>query len=233
MPQPPAHPNRLLAAISQKSRKHLLSSSSEVLLASKTILHEPAVRPSHAFFFTSGLASILAVTTVGLAAEVASVGRDGFIGSLHLIGPADVPTHCRMQLTGAAIRIPFDHLQKTFQQDEDVHTRVLEFVQAQAHSLSQLAGCHRIHGASQRLTRWLLSAQNLTESSTIEITQEVLGEILGTKRVTIVAAAGELQRAKLIEYRRGHIHILNRNRLEALACDCYSTIKEIHERLYL
>lgn len=232
MPQPSTHPNRLLAAISQKSRKHLLSTSTEVLLASKTVLHEPKAKPTHALFLTSGLASVLAVTTMGMAAEVASVGREGFVGSLHLIGPAEVPTHCRMQLAGAAVLIPFDHLQKTFQQYEDVHSRILEFVQAQAHSLSQLAGCHRIHGASQRLTRWLLTAQRLAESSTIDITQEVLSELLGTKRVTIAAAAGELQRAKLIEYRRGHIHILSRSGLEARACDCYSTVKAIHQGLY-
>lgn len=227
-----SHPNRLLAAISQKSRKRLLSSSSEVTLDAKTILHEAAIRPSHALFLTSGLASVLAVTTVGLATEVAVVGREGFVGSLHLIGPADAPTHCRMQLAGAAIRIPFEHLQRSFQQDEDVHRRVLEFVQAQAHGLSQLAGCHRVHDASQRLTRWLLTAQHVTESSTIDITQEELSQILGTQRVTIAAAAGELQKAKYIEYRRGHIHILNRKALQRLACDCYATMKAMHEGLY-
>ena len=226
------HPNRLLAAIPQKSRKHLLSVSTEVELASRTVLHEPGSKPAHAFFLTSGLASILAVTTAGLASEIGMVGREGFIGSLHLIGPVDAPTHCRMQLTGAAVRIPLGHLQKAFQQDEAIHRRVLEFVQAQAHGLSQVAGCHRIHTAAQRLTRWLLTAQDLTESSTIDITQEELSEILGTKRVTIAAAAGELQRAKLIEYRRGHIHIRERNELEALACDCYSTVRELHQGLY-
>jgi CRP-like cAMP-binding protein len=232
MPPPPPHPNRLLAAISQKSRKRLLSTSCEVQLGSKTVLHEPRSRPSHAFFLTSGLASVLAVTTVGLASEVGVVGREGFSGSLHLIGPVDTPTHCRMQIAGAAVRIPFDHLQKAFQQDEDVHRRILEFVQVHTHTLSQVAGCHRIHGASQRLTRWLLTAQDLTESSTIDITQEVLSEILGTERATVVAVAGGLQRERLIEYRRGHIHILNRKGLEAVACDCYSTVRELHEGLY-
>ena len=230
---PQSHPNRLLAAISQKSRKYLLSTSSEVELGPKTVLHESRARPSHAFFLTSGLASVLAVTTVGLASEVGVVGREGFTGSLHLIGPVDTPTHCRMQLAGAAVRIPFDHLQKAFQQDDNVHRRILEFVQVHTHILSQVAGCHRIHGASQRLTRWLLTAQDLTASATIDITQEVLSEILGTKRVTIAAVAGGLQRDKLIEYRRGHIHILNRKGLEAVACDCYSTVKELHEGLYL
>ena len=100
------------------------------------------------------------------------------------------------------------------------------------HTLSQVAGCHRIHGASQRLTRWLLTAQDLTESSTIDITQEILSEILGTKRVTIAAAAGGLQHDKLIEYKRGHIHIANRKGLEAVACDCYSTVRELNEGLY-
>ena len=232
MHQPSPHPNRLLAAISHKSRKHLLSSSSEVQLAAKTILHEPKARPSHALFLTSGLASVLAVTKPGSANEVAALGREGFIGSLHLIGPADVPTHCRMQLAGAAVRVPLDHLQKAFQEYEDVHSRVLEFIQVQVHGLSQVAGCHRMHDASQRLTRWLLTAQHLTESSIIDITQEELSEILGTQRVTIAAAAGDLQRAKLIEYRRGHIHILNRKGLKAIACDCYSTIKALHEGLY-
>lgn len=232
MPRPQPHRNRLLAAISQKSRTHLLSTSSEVLLASKTVLHESQSRPSHAFFLTSGLASILAVTTVGPATEIGMVGREGLIGGLHLIGPVDAPTHCRMQVAGAAMRVPFDHLQRAFEQDKEVHRRVLEFVQVQTHGLSQLAGCHRIHGASQRLTRWLLTAQNLTESSTIDITQEVLSQMLGTQRITIAAVAGELQRKKLIEYRRGHIRILKRSELEALACDCYSTIKELHKGLY-
>ncbi len=198
-----------------------------------SVLHEAKSRPSHAFFLTSGLASILAVTTVGLAAEVGVVGREGFVGSLHLIGPLDTPTHCRMQITGAAVRIPFDHLQQAFDEDAKFHSRILEYVQAQAHGLSQLAGCHRIHEASQRLTRWLLTAQDLTESATIDMTQEILSELLGTKRVTIAAAAGKLQREELIEYSRGHIHILNRKKLEALACDCYPTIRQIHEGLYL
>lgn len=210
----------------------MLSTSSEVQLPPQTVLHEPKSRPSHAFFLTSGLASVLAVTTVGIASEVGVLGREGFTGSLHLIGPVDTPTHCRMQLAGSAVRIPFDHLLKAFQQDEDLHRRILEFVQAHTHTLSQVAGCHRIHGASQRLTRWLLTAQDLTESSTIDITQEVLSEILGTERVTIAAVAGGLQRGKLIEYRRGHIRISNRKGLEAVACDCYSVVRELHEGLY-
>ena len=128
MPQPPQHRNRPLAAISQKSRKQLLSSATEALIAAKTILHEPGVRPFHALFLTSGLASILAVTTVGLAAEVGAVGREGFIGSLHPIGPTDGPTHCRRQLAGSAVRIPFDHPEKAFRQEDDVRRRVLKYV---------------------------------------------------------------------------------------------------------
>ena len=232
MSKSPPHRNHLLAAIPQKSRTHLLANSSEVQLSAASILHESKSRPSHAFFLTSGLASLLAVTTVGLAAEVGVVGREGFVGSLHLIGPADTPTHCRMQIAGAALRVPFKHLQQAFDDDEKFHQRILEYVQYQAHCLSQLSGCHRTHEASQRLTRWLLTAQDLTESSTIDITQEILSELLGTERVTIAAAAGKLQRAELIEYRRGHIRILDRKKLEAVACDCYSTIRAFHGGLY-
>ena len=226
------HPNRLLAAISPKSRKHLLAESTEVVLVSSHVLHEPALRPDYAFFLTSGLASVLAVTEDGLASEVAVVGREGFIGSLHLIGPTPAPTHCRMQLAGAAVRVPFEHLEEAFHLSEDLHTRILEFVQAQAHTISQIANCHRTHSASQRLTRWLLSAQDRIESSMIDITQETLSEILGTKRVTIAAAAGELKRRKMIRYKRGHINIVNPKALETMACDCYGLTKKLHRELY-
>jgi CRP-like cAMP-binding protein len=192
--------------------------------SSKTVLHEPMAQPAHAFFLPSGLASVHAVTTVGLNTEVAVVGRGGIIGSLHLIGPANVPTHAGCNLPGRRCAFPWDHVQKSFERDQDVHVRILEYVQAHAHSLSRVAGCHRIHGASQRLIRWLLSAPDLTKSSTIEITQEVLSEILGTKRVTIVAVAGKLQREKLLEYRRGRIHILDRRGLDKSAYDCCSTV---------
>lgn len=232
MHRPPAHRNRLLAAIPHRSRKRLLSNATEVELPPSTVLHEPQSRPEHAFFLTSGLASVLAVTTEGVAAEVGAVGREGFTGSLHLIGPVDAPTHCRMQLKGAAVRIPFDHLQAAFEEDDHLHRSVLELVQAQTHHLSQLAGCHRTHSAPQRLTRWLLTAQKFTGSAQIDITQEVLSELLGTRRVTIAAAAGTLQRQKLIEYTRGHLRILNRKGLEAITCECYATLKSLHTGLY-
>lgn len=232
MPKRLPHRNHLLAAIPQKSRRLLLEHSSEVQLDAASVLHDAKTRPSHAFFLTSGLASILAMTTVGLAAEVGVVGREGFVGSLHLIGPADPPTHCRMQIAGAALRVPFKQLQQAFDEDERFHRRILEYVQFQAHRLSQVAGCHRTHEASQRLSRWLLTAQDLTESSTLDITQEALSELLGTERVTIAAAAGKLQKEQMIEYRRGHIRIVNRKKLELVACDCYSTIREFHRGLY-
>jgi hypothetical protein len=109
---------------------------------------------------------------------------------------------------------------------------VLEFVQEQAVSLSQLAGCNRLHGNEERLARWLLMAQDRTHSDTLNFTQEFLAMMLGARRTTVTLIAGVLQRQGLIRYQRGKVKILDRANLEAASCDCYKITKELYASLY-
>jgi hypothetical protein len=96
----------------------------------------------------------------------------------------------------------------------------------------QLAGCHRLHEAEERLSRWLLMAQDRTQSDVLNFTQEFLGMMLGTRRTTVTIIAGILQRSGLVEYSRGRVRILNRENLEAAACDCYQVTKQLYDGLY-
>jgi hypothetical protein len=109
---------------------------------------------------------------------------------------------------------------------------VLEFVQEQAVSLGQLAGCNRLHGNEERLARWLLMAQDRTHSDTLNFTQEFLAMMLGARRTTVTLIAGVLQRQGLIRYQRGKVKILDRGGLEEAACDCYRIAKELYVSLY-
>src|SRR3954452_7167449 len=100
-------------------------------------------------------------------------------------------------------------------------------MQAQTLILSQLVACNRLHEVEERLARWLLMLQDRVQENVFHITQEFLAEMLGSRRTTVTMAAGALQRVGLIEYQRGQVHILDRERLQAAACECYPVIHRL------
>ncbi len=224
--------NLFLSSLSAQNCELLLSHSTSLVLPLGTVLYEAETIPSYAYFLTSGIASVVTTLVEGGTAEVGIIGHEGVVGSLHLLGPGRVPTRCFMQLAGTAIRIPLPELQKAFQSSEEIRGRMLEFVQEQALTLSQVAGCNRLHGAEERLARWLLTVQDRIESDVLKLTQEFLAQMLGAQRTTVTMAAGALQRSGLIEYRHGQVKIMDRDKLEMAACDCYQVTKHLFAGLY-
>ena len=93
-------------------------------------------------------------------------------------------------------------------------------------TLSQVAGCNRLHDLGERLAKWLLMCQDRLESNLIPLTHEFLAQMLGTGRSSVTIAAGILQRAGLVHYSRGTVTILDRAGLEDAACECYAAINE-------
>jgi CRP-like cAMP-binding protein len=230
MPSSPG--NLFLASLSANTRDSLLARSTAVILPLRTVLYEGEIVPDHAYFLTSGIASVVTTMVDGGTAEVGVVGSEGLLGSIHILGSASVQTLCFMQVEGTAIRIPLPDLLKSFRTSEEVRDRVLEFVQYHVLSLSQIAGCNRLHGAEERLARWLLMVHDRMHSDTLNLTQEFLAEMLGAQRTTVTLVAGILQKSGLIEYRRGHVKIVNRQKLEEAACDCYRITRRLYEGLY-
>ncbi len=226
------HTNLFLESLSPESRNALLRLCAEVDLPLRKPLYEPGDTPPYAYFMTSGIASVVAMMEDGGMAEVGLIGREGVVGSFQLLGPAKVSTRCFIQLEATALRIRFADLVHIFRTSEEIRDRVLEFVQEQAVSLGQLAGCNRLHGNEERLARWLLMAQDRTHSDTLNFTQEFLAMMLGARRTTVTLIAGVLQRQGLIRYQRGKVKILDRPNLEAAACDCYRIAKELYASLY-
>jgi Crp-like helix-turn-helix domain len=126
----------------------------------------------------------------------------------------------------------FAVLQAAFDSSDEIRKRILEFVQEQAIMTGQIAGCNRLHGAEERLVRWLLMAQDRTHTDILKFTHEYLAEMIGTQRTTMTVLAGDLQARGLISYSRGSIRILNREALEAITCDCYAISKRLYTNLY-
>jgi CRP-like cAMP-binding protein len=226
------HQNLFLESLSRESRSLLVRLCAEVDLPLRKSLYEPGIVPPYAYFMTSGIASVVAMMENGGMAEVGLIGREGVVGSFHLLGPAKVSTSCFIQLEATALRIRFTDLANLFRTNEEVRERLLEFVQEQAVSLSQLAGCNRLHDNEERLARWLLMAQDRTQTDTLNFTQEFLAMMLGSRRTTVTLIAGVLQRGGLIKYQRGKVKIIDRAALEAASCDCYQITKELYASLY-
>jgi CRP-like cAMP-binding protein len=224
--------NLLLASLPAPYKDSLLARLKPVSLPLKTVLYEPDETPKYAHFITSGIASIVSSMSDGSSAEVGIWGKEGLVESFHLLGRAKIPTRCFIQMEATALRIPFKELQKEFMEHVELREGVLQCVQSQGFILGQLAACNRLHEAEERLARWLLMVRDRVESETYFLTQEFLANMLGSRRTTVTAAAGTLQRKGLIKYSRGRIRIVDASGLEDAACECYRTVRKLYLNFY-
>ena len=224
--------NRLLNALSPSSRDRLLSHAVLVQLPIKQSLYGAEETPQHVYFIESGMNSVVTTMSDGDTAEVGIIGNEGAVGCLHLLGPGKVASNSFVQLEGSAYRVPFSTVRNEYRNSEETRDRILEFVQQQAICTAQIAACNRLHEAEERLARWLLMAQDCTQSDMLQFTQEFLGMMLGSRRTTVTLVAGVLHRAGLIDYQRGRVKVRDREHLESAACDCYGTLKQLNLDLY-
>jgi CRP-like cAMP-binding protein len=224
--------NRLLDAISPGSREHILAAAKLAPLPVRTQLYWPDEMPNYCYFLTGGIASVVAGLDNGASTEVGLVGCEGVIGAFHVIGPIAPVNECFMQVKGAGYRLPLSALRESFRLYEEVRDRILELVQAQSLILSQVAACNKLHEAEPRLARWLMMIRDRVDSDTIEITQEFVGHMIGTRRTTINGILSTMERKGLLRHQRGKITISDRQRLEKATCDCYPLLSRSLDRLY-
>jgi CRP-like cAMP-binding protein len=196
-------------------------------------LYEAHEAPKFAHFLTSGIASVVTTMKDGGSVETGMWAREGVAECMHIGGSDRIPSRCLMQMGGSALRMPFADLEQEFENVSALRTGIQRSMQTQSVILGQLVACNRLHEVEERLARWLLMLQDRVENDVLLITQEFLAEMLGSRRTTVTLAAGALQRIGLIEYQRGRVHILDRERLESAACECYPVIRKLSGSLAL
>ncbi|MGI4828512.1 MAG: Crp/Fnr family transcriptional regulator [Janthinobacterium lividum] len=224
--------NLFLDSLSPESRRTLMNLSTAVSLPMGKVLYEPEAIPDYGYFLTSGIASTITKTRNGDSAEVGLLGHEGLVGSLQLLGPAPVPAESMVQIEGTALRISLRELRKVFQSSEEIRNRLLEFVQNEALTTIQISGCHRLHGTGERMCRWLLMVQDRVETEELKLTHSFLALMLGIRRPTVTLVARSLQKQGLLELNRGSFTIVDRPKMEANACECYETVKQLYTNLY-
>ena len=183
------------------------------------------------YFPSTGVVSLVVEMMVGDMIETAMVGRDGVVNGTSAMDGKVALQRGIVQVAGQASVVTPDALRSLADEFGPLRGMLIRHEQVLFAQAQQSAGCNASHTVEARMCRWLLRIRDLTESDTMELTQEFLAQMLGVRRSSVSLVAGTLQKAGFIKYRRGHIRLLDIEEVEAGACECYQTVKGHYERL--
>jgi CRP-like cAMP-binding protein len=229
MPDP--RQNWLLAALADAEWERVSPHLQPVTMRLGDVLFDSGGKPSHVYFPTTAIVSLLYVMENGASAEIAVVGNEGLVGISLFMGGQSTSSQAVVQATGDGFRLPASVLMQEFNRGGAVLHLLLRYTQALITQMAQTSVCNRHHALDQQLCRWLLLTLDRLHASEVVMTQELLSNILGVRRASISDAAGRLQKDRLIRYERGHISVLDRPALERRACECYAVVKKEYDRL--
>ena len=223
--------NHLLAALPAEARERIAPYLELAQLPLGKVLYESGDTLRHVYFPTDAIVSLLYVMANGASAEIAVVGNEGLVGVAMFMGGESTTSRAIVQSAGTAYRL----LGKRFKDEVNRHSEllhlVLHYTQALITQMAQTAVCNRHHSIDQQLCRWLLLSLDRLSGDHLDMTQELIANMLGVRREGVTDAAGRLQQLGVITYSRGHIRVLDRPQLEQLSCECYAVVKKETDRL--
>jgi CRP-like cAMP-binding protein len=218
--------NALLLRAEHGESTGVLRAAEFVRLRLRQILHETGEVIKSVYFPNDGLISIIAVQPDGRSVEVGMTGKEGFVGVPVAFGFRTTATMSVAQCDGTAYRIDVGSLRGLLSRAPRFHASLQQYAMILGAQSIQFAACNRLHSVEERLARWLLMSYDRIGNTTMPLTQEFLAQMLGTRRSTVSLSATFLQKRGTITYTRGNVTIVDRRRLEELACDCYSMIQQ-------
>ncbi|QCB45558.1 Crp/Fnr family transcriptional regulator [Hydrogenophaga sp. PAMC20947] len=233
LPSRPHSPsqNHLLAALPQAEYEALAQYLEPMTLALGDMIYEPGEQLQHACFPTTAVVSLYYVTVSGAAAESAGVGNEGMVGISLFMGGDTTPSSAVVQTAGHGYRLDRHRLRQAFDGAGSLQGLLLRYTLALITQVSQTAVCNRHHSVEQQLSRWLLLTLDRGPPRELVMTQELVAGILGVRRESVTAAAGNLLQMGYIRYRRGHISVVDPKGLQTCACECYGVVKKELGRL--
>jgi CRP-like cAMP-binding protein len=229
-PQSP-NQNYLLAALPTAEFERITPHLELVAMPLGEVLYESGGQLQHVYFPTTAIVSLHYIMENGASAEIAGVGNEGVLGISLFMGGNTTPSRATVQTAGCGYRLKGRLMMEEFNRAGPMMRLMLRYTQALITQMSQTAVCNRHHSVEQQLCRWLLLTLDRLTSNELIMTQELIASMLGVRREGITEAAGNLQRAGLISYRRGHITVLERSGLETRVCECYAVVKSEFDRL--
>ncbi|MCM0613145.1 Crp/Fnr family transcriptional regulator [Marinobacter sediminum] len=223
--------NHLLAEIPEHSKSRVFQSLRLVELKLGDVIYESDQPIEFVYFPTNCIISLLYVMRSGASAEISVIGNEGLVGVSVVLGGSSTPNRAIVQSSGYAYQMPVAELEQEFNASADLRVLTLRYTQALITQMSQTAVCNRHHSIDQQLCRWLLLSLDRLQGNQLDMTQELIANMLGVRREGVTEAARKLQKLGIIQYKRGHIKVIDRKRLEEMSCECYDVVKRETERL--
>lgn len=223
--------NHLLAALPAADYARLLPDLELISMPLGWTLCESGSQMSYLYFPTTSIVSLLYVMENGASGEIAVIGNEGLVGVALFLGGETTPHRAVVQSTGSGYRMKANIVRREFAMGGQLQRLALRFTQALIAQMSQTAVCNRHHNLDQQLCRRLLLSLDRLSDDKLVMTQELIANMLGVRREGVTESAGKLQKAGIINYKRGHITVVNRPKLGERVCECYAVVKKEYDRL--
>jgi CRP-like cAMP-binding protein len=216
--------NKLLAALPRDHFDRLLPHLSTVTYQQGVVLYESGDEVDQVYFPHDGMLSLLAVLRDGKAIETATVGREGVVGAMAGLGLYKSLVRVVVQMPLACSKIAATHFRTAAAGSDPIRNLCIRYNEVLLSQARVTAACNALHPIEARFCRWLLQCADRATSDTVNLTQELLAEMLGVRRTSVTEVASKMQNAGLISYSRGVIKILDRPALMRMSCECYETL---------
>jgi CRP-like cAMP-binding protein len=223
--------NRILAALPADEYERLLPHLKTVPLEYKQVLYEPHKTLRYAYFPEDSIVSMVTTLIDKTIVEVGLAGREGMVCVATFLGANSSPHQGIVQGGGYAQRIKASVLRDEFKRGGKLQDLLLRYTQAHLVMIAQTSVCNRLHALEERLSRWLLLIHDRVDGDQFLLTQDIISMMLGAQRTGVTDAAGTIQKKGIISYSRGKIIVLDRQKLEETACECYWIVREEYDRL--
>ncbi len=223
--------NHLLAALPAEVLQRWKIRLEWVDMPQGQVLRESGQVLRYVYFPTTAIVSLMYLTAEGGSSEIAVVGNDGLVGISLFMGGETALSRAVVATAGEGYRLRREILMDEFDRQGVATHLLLRYTQAQITQMAQTAVCNRHHSVDQQLARWLLHRLDRLDGNELQMTQEVIGSLLGVRRESVTAGISRLQHAGLIRHSRGAITVLDRAGLELRACECYSVVRNESNRL--
>lgn len=226
----PLH-NRLLRHLPPDELARMEPDLQRVTLEDGLTLSESGATLAHVWFPETAVISMVVHAEDGSTVEAATIGNEGLVGLSAYLGVPPPPQRVFTQIPGEAIRMPVPAFREEVSRSGALQAAIGRFIQTLLVQMAQSVACNRLHPVEERCARWLAQTHDRVEGDRFHLTQQFMAEMLGVHRPSVTVAAGLLQRAGFIRYRRGIVEVLDREGLEAAACECYRVIRDEIDRL--
>jgi CRP-like cAMP-binding protein len=223
--------NKLLTALPGEDFARLLPHCEPIQLFSGQELRKPDEPIEFVYFPETAVLSHVFFLEDGSSTGAALVGNDGLIGLCAILDAQPPSYWTHVVIGGTALRVRVSIIKQEFARGDTTQKLLLSYTNKRLTQLSLRAVCNSRHWLEQRLCTWLLMVRDRTSEEYLPLTHEQIASELGARRAGVTSACSTLKDSGIIKYRRGRIIIVDRERLEEVACECYRALKQSETKL--